>query len=66
MQINDAKLPMEMDTGATLTMISKSTYDRLWEAQAASSIQSTNSELRMYTGENIEILGIVKVAGTKT
>ena len=61
MQINVAKLPMEVDTGASITLVSKSTYDGLWEAQVAPPIQSTNSELRTYAGENIEVLGILRL-----
>jgi len=61
MQINVAKLPMEVDTGASITLVSKSIYDGLWEAQVAPPIQSTNSELRTYAGENIEVLGILRL-----
>ena len=53
---------MKVDTGASLTLISKSTFDQLWDVQAATPIQPTNSKLRTYTGENIEVLGIANVA----
>ena len=49
--INGAELPMEVDTGASLTLISKSTFDKLWNAQEAPNLQSTTSKLRTYTGE---------------
>ena len=61
-QINGVQLPMEVDTGASLTLISKSTFDQLWDVQAAPPIQPTNSKLKTYTGENIEVLGIANVA----
>ena len=60
-QINGAELPMEVDTGVSLTLIGKSTFDKLWEAQAAPPLQSTNNKLRTYTGENIEVLGVANV-----
>ena len=59
--INGAELPMEVDTGASLTLISKSTFDKLWDAQEAPNLQSTTSKLRIYTGENIEVLGVANV-----
>ena len=61
MQINGAELPMEVDTGASLTLISKATFDRLWDARVAPNLQSTSSKLRTYTGEDIEVLGVANV-----
>ena len=52
---------MEVDTAASLTLISKSTFDKLWYAQEAPNLQSTASKLRTYTGENIEVLGVTNV-----
>ena len=60
-QINGAELLMEVDTGASLTLISKSTFDKLWDAQEAPNLQSTTSKLRTYTGESIEVLGVANV-----
>ena len=52
---------MEVDTGASLTLISKSTFDKLWDAQGAPNLQSTASKLQTYTGENIEVLRVANV-----
>ena len=52
---------MEVDTGASLTLISKSTFDKLWDAQEAPKLQSTTSKLWTYTGENIEVLDVANV-----
>ena len=60
-QINGTKLTMEVDSGTSLTPISKSTFDKLWDAQEALNLQSTTSKLRTYTGKNIEVLGVVNV-----
>ena len=61
MQVNGTELPMEVDTGASLTLISKTTFDKPWNAQEAPNLQPTTSKLRTYTGENIEVLGIANV-----
>ena len=61
MQINGAELPMEVDTGASLTLISKATFDRLWDARAAPNLQSTSSKLWTYTGEDIKVLGVANI-----
>ena len=60
-QINGAYLPMEVDTGASRTLISKATFDKLWSLHNAPSLQPTVSKLRTYTGENIEVLGVANV-----
>ena len=60
-QINRAYLPMEVDTGASRTLISKATFDKLWSLHNAPSLQPTVSKLQTYTGENIEVLGVVNV-----
>ena len=59
-QVNGTELPMEVDTGASLTL-SKTTFDKLWNAQEAPNLQPTTSKLRTYTGENIEVLGIANL-----
>ena len=44
-QINGAYLPMEVDTGASRTLISKATFDKLWSLHNAPSLQPTVSKL---------------------
>ena len=60
-QIDGADLPMEVDTGASMTLISKTTFDTLWSPHTAPSLQPTGSKLRTYTGESIEVLGAANV-----
>ena len=60
-QIDGADLPMEVDTGASITLISKTTFDKLRSPHKAPSLQPTGSKLRTYTGENIEVLGAANV-----
>ena len=48
--VNGAPLLMEVDTGATLSVISKATYDRAWREEPPPLAPST-ARLRTYTGE---------------
>ena len=45
-------IPMEVDTGASKSVISKSTLDRI-----GGKLETTDMKLRTYTGEEIKILG---------
>ena len=59
--VNDAILQMEVDTGATLPIISESTYKKLWLQQAAPPLKPANAKLKMYTGEQISVKGKIEV-----
>ena len=61
LQINGADVQMEVDTGVSMTLISKATFDKIWNSQTAPPLQSTGSKLRTYTGENFEVLGAANV-----
>ena len=49
---------MEVDTGASLSLVSKSTFEQLWPGR---SLQASTVQLRTYTGESLPVLGSVKV-----
>jgi hypothetical protein len=55
--INGTMTRMELDTGASVSLIEESTYDE-WGSEAPP-IQATNTVLRSYTGSLIPILGKV-------
>ena len=55
--INGTPVQMELDTGAPLSLLSKSTYEQIPSLQ----LQPTDVQLKMYTGEVVQILGEVKV-----
>ena len=59
--VNGAPLRMEIDTGATLSLISEATYRRLWSAERAPPLSSTNVRLRTYTGEGLKVKGSASV-----
>ena len=50
-------LLMEVDTGAALTLISATTYHKLWPQSNTSKLHKVSVSLRTYTGEQSKILG---------
>ena len=57
-KINGSELPIEVDTGASLSIISESTYHSLI---APPEHKSTDLTLCTYTGESIVVLGSLEV-----
>ena len=49
---------MELDTGASLSIISEKVYKTL---PSAPKLQPTSAQLRTYTGESIKVLGCISV-----
>ena len=60
MEIGGASLEMELDTGATFSLISEVTYNRLWGKQPPP-LKPTQLKLRTYTGEPLKACGEVTV-----
>ena len=62
-QLNDVPVTMEIDTGATLSIMSKSTYQTTWPNEAdAPALQPSTTKLRTYTGESISVLGVIHIS----
>ena len=59
--LNGAKLIMEIDTGATRSIISDQTFTQLWPEDLCPSLKPTNAALKTYTGERIKPLGVISV-----
>ena len=59
--VNGADLSMELDTGATLSIISEETYRKLFSAGKAPTLKASKAQLKTYTGEVIQILGEIEV-----
>ena len=55
--LNDVNVSMELDTGASHSLINKGTYQRV----SARPLQHTNVNLKTYTGESISLLGTAPV-----
>ena len=59
--VNDIELQMEVDTGATLSVISEHTYRKLWSDTDAPPLQHSTAKLKTYTGEKISVKGSIEV-----
>ena len=53
-------LDMEIDTGASVSLITESMYHQQWKKQLPS-IRTASTVLRIYTGEHIPLLGKIIV-----
>lgn len=58
LSLNGAPLSMQVDTGASATNISNSTYSTLWEVPPP--LSESTVTLKTYTGEVIPVLGTLK------
>ena len=52
----DHNLVMEVDTGASVTVVSEATLGRIWVVQPVPPLQPTTARLRTYTGEKIPVI----------
>ena len=53
-QVDDCIIPMEVDTGASMSLMSESTFGRLWPGR---SLSSTDVRLQSYSKEPIPVVG---------
>lgn len=60
-KVNGKELNMEVDTGASASVISQTTFNRLWSSGGAPAMEETSIRLRTYTGECIPLAGAIKV-----
>jgi hypothetical protein len=58
--LNDKPLQMELDTGASLSIISQKIYESLWKKENRPPLKNTNTVLQTYTGEKIKPKGTVE------
>ena len=58
LHLDDVPLSMELDTGASLSIMAEATFRRHWPDRQ---LQSTTRQLRTYTGEKIKVLGTAQV-----
>ena len=59
--LNGTKLDMEVDTGASASLISMQTYNKLWPSATAPPLKPTDAKLRTYTGEELTLKGRLTV-----
>ena len=60
-ELNQVPTEMELDTGASLSLINKSTYDSIASQSQIQPLQKSDVKLKTYTGEPVGILGATKV-----
>ena len=61
LQVDNAPLEMEIDTGASISLISQDTYTKLWSTQQRPELKPSTQKLRTYTGEQLEVQGYLTV-----
>ena len=61
MLLNATEVEMEVDTGASATIMSEDTYRRSWSKAKAPLLLQTHSKLHTYTGEPLKVLGEITV-----
>ena len=59
--LNDVPVTMELDTGASVSVINYQTYQDIAQQSTLSPLLASSVRLQTYTGEKIEILGAAKV-----
>ena len=61
LELDHKEVQMEVDTGASASIISEATYQKLWSRAEAPQLQPSTARLRTYTGEELKILGSITV-----
>ena len=61
LQVNGVNLPMEIDTGAVVSILSEATYKSTWSASSRPPLAYSNIALRTYSGHKLHVLGKVGV-----
>ena len=60
-ELNKAKLQMEIDTRASRSIVGEDTFNQLWSEKFRPEITHTQIQLKTYTGELIPVLGLATV-----
>lgn len=58
LEVSGHPMTMEIDTGASLSLVSETTYQRWWPRKR---LLPTTAKLRTYSGENLSVLGTLLV-----
>ena len=61
LKLNGNPISMELDTGAGISIVSKSTYYQLWPESKRPPLQTSTILLKTYTGEKFQELGVADV-----
>lgn len=61
LDINGHNVKFEVDTGCSVTILTKTEYGKLWTAGNAQELQNCSMTLKTYTGERVATLGTANV-----
>jgi hypothetical protein len=61
LDVNNKEITMEVDTGASVSLLSEETFHTLWKGEAAPKLQKSSVTLKTYTGEQIKVVGSAEV-----
>lgn len=61
LKLDQVETCMEVDTGASASIISEVTYRKLWPKERTPKLQTSSVRLRTYTGEWLKVLGSITV-----
>ena len=56
---------MELDTGASVSLISELTYFKLWNSDSQPTLKPSKVRLKTYTGSVVEVVGVLNVVMLK-
>ena len=62
LSLNDVPIKMIMDTGASLSIISRATYDRIKEHSPSVTLTPSSARLQTYTGQLIPVVGATQLS----
>ena len=54
-------MSMEIDTGATITLMSERSYNELWNEHNRPCLRPADVIVRTYTGEQVDVVGTATV-----
>ena len=60
-KVNNVDLKMDLDTGASVSIISKATYNQLWAQGQAPALRESRIKLKTYSGEQVAVKGVMDV-----
>ncbi|XP_045109704.1 uncharacterized protein K02A2.6-like [Portunus trituberculatus] len=60
-RLNKVMVPMEIDTGAAVSVLNKETYEESWKGKSKPVLKVSEVVLRTYSGSMLKVLGEVEV-----
>ena len=61
-RVNEVELSMEIDTGASISIISEKTYLSTWPDEPHPCLLPSKARLRTYTGEMLHVCGCINIS----